>query len=316
MSLIRNSNELVLPSNIKMMVYGQAGMGKSTYALSTPKPLLFDFDNGVKRINGANLVGVDTVQISKWQDVLDVLKENLSGYQTIVVDTIGKMMDYIITHRCGNRVPVIKDWNGINQEFSNFMRNLSDLNKHVVFVAHRDTRKEGDDTVFIPSLREKSYNSIVTELDLLGYIEAKTENGRTKRTITFDPTTRNDGKNTCNLPSVMEIPTIIDVNGNLTHKNTAIQDYVINPYLGMLAAKKAETEQYVKVMAEIKEQIELITDAKSANDFASRVKAFDHVGSSLDMTRALFSAKVNSLNLIMDKETNKYIQKELQPSLL
>ncbi|MBP2661774.1 MAG: DNA-binding protein, partial [Firmicutes bacterium] len=46
MSLIRNSNELVLPSNIKMMVYGQPGMGKSTYALSTPKPLLFDFDNG------------------------------------------------------------------------------------------------------------------------------------------------------------------------------------------------------------------------------------------------------------------------------
>ncbi len=73
-------------------------------------------------------------------------------------------------------------------------RTLSGLNKHIIFVAHRDTRKEGDDTVFIPALREKSYNSIVTELDLLGYLEMKSERGVQRRTITFDPTSRNDGK--------------------------------------------------------------------------------------------------------------------------
>mgnify|MGYP000647606054 CR=1 FL=1 len=88
-------------------------------------------------------------------------------------------------------------------------RTLSSLKKHIIFVAHRDTRKEGDDTVFIPALREKSYNSIVTELDLLGYLEMKSERGVQRRTITFDPTSRNDGKNTCNLPSVMEVPTIL-----------------------------------------------------------------------------------------------------------
>ena len=47
MSLIKKSNELVIPTTVKMMIYGQAGMGKSTVALSAPKPLLLDFDNGV-----------------------------------------------------------------------------------------------------------------------------------------------------------------------------------------------------------------------------------------------------------------------------
>ena len=51
MSLIKKSNELVIPTTVKMMIYGQAGMGKSTVALSAPKPLLLDFDNGVKRMN-------------------------------------------------------------------------------------------------------------------------------------------------------------------------------------------------------------------------------------------------------------------------
>ena len=95
MSLIKKSNELVIPTTVKMMIYGQAGMGKSTVALSAPKPLLLDFDNGVKRMNMAHLENIDTVQVTSWSDVQQVLQEDLSGYQTIVVDTIGKMMDFI-----------------------------------------------------------------------------------------------------------------------------------------------------------------------------------------------------------------------------
>ena len=309
MSLIKKSNELVLPSTVKMMIYGQAGMGKTTVALSAPKPLLLDFDNGVKRVNMAHLEGIDIVQVSSWQDVQQVLQENLSAYQTIVVDTIGKMMDFIITYKCGTRQPQIRDWGGINAEFSWMTRTLSSLNKNVVFVAHRDTRKDGDDTVFIPALREKSYNSIVTELDLLGYLEMKNENGVQKRTITFDPTSRNDGKNTCNLPGIMFVPNILDKNGNPTAKNDFITTKVIQPYLNMLQIKKEERSRYDKVMEEIKDNIEMITDAQSANDFASRINNFEHVGSSLSMARRLFSAKVNALGLVFDKKTKTYEDK-------
>jgi len=306
MSLIKKSSELVIPSTIKMMIYGQAGMRKTTTALSAPSPLLLDFDNGVKRVNMSHLDGVDIVQITSWNDVQQVLNEDLSSYRTIVVDTIGKMMDFIISHKCGTRQPQIRDWGGINKEFSDFVRNLSNLNKNIIFVAHRDTRKEGDDTVFIPALREKSYNSIVTELDLLGYMEAKSENGRVKCTITFDPTNRNDGKNTCNLPSVMEIPTILDKDGTQTAKNDFITTKVIAPYISMLQVKKAEIDKYNKVLEEIKESIELITDAKSANEFASHINEFQHVGSSLMMARKLFSDKVKALGLVFDKETKTY----------
>ena len=309
MSLIKKSNELVIPTTVKMMIYGQAGMGKTTVALSAPKPLLLDFDNGVKRVNMAHLDSVDIVQVTSWQDVQQVLQEDLSSYQTIVVDTIGKMMDYIISYKCGTRQPQIKDWGGINAEFSWLTRTLSSLNKNVVFVAHRDTRKEGDDTVFIPALREKSYNSIVTELDLLGYLEMKNENGVQKRTITFDPTSRNDGKNTCNLPGIMFVPGILDKNGNPTAKNDFITTQVIRPYLNMLQVKKEEAAKYDKVVEEIREQIELITDAASANEVAKIINNFNHVGSSLAKARDMFGKKVKELGLVFDKETKTYADK-------
>lgn len=302
MSLIKKSNELVIPSTVKMMIYGQAGMGKSTLALSAPKPLLLDFDNGVKRVNMAHLENVDIVQITQWQDVQQVLQEDLSCYQTIVVDTIGKMMDFIITYKCGTRQPQIRDWGGINAEFSWLARTLSSLNKNVVFVAHRDTRKEGDDTVFIPALREKSYNSIVTELDLLGYLEMRNENGSQKRTITFDPTSRNDGKNTCNLPGLMNVPNIVDRSGKPTAKNDFITAQVIRPYLDMLQVKKEEAAKYDRVIAEIKENIEFITDARSANEFVSQIDKFEHVGSSKEMAAKMIRDKAKSLNLRLNSE--------------
>ncbi|UVV76762.1 hypothetical protein NXW84_01120 [Bacteroides fragilis] len=57
------------------------------------------------------------------------------------------------------------------------------------------------------------------------------------------------------------------------------------------------------MIEEIKESIEFITDAKSANEFASHINEFEHVGSSLMKARSLFAAKVNSLGLVFDKET-------------
>ena len=306
MSLIRKSTELNIPTNVKMMIYGQAGMGKSTVALSAPKPLLLDFDNGVKRMNMAHLENIDTVQVTSWNDVQLVLQEDLSVYQTIVVDTIGKMMDFIITYKCGTRQPSIRDWGGINAEFSWMTRTLSSLKKHIIFVAHRDTRKEGDDTVFIPALREKSYNSIVTELDLLGYLEMKSERGVQRRTITFDPTSRNDGKNTCNLPSVMEVPTILDKNGNPTTKNDFISTRIIAPYLTMLQSKKAEQEAYNKVLSDITGRLELVSDAASANDFIAHIDDFNHVGSSKMKASMMLAAKAKELGLIFNKETKTY----------
>ena len=306
MGLIKKATELEMPTTIKMMVYGQAGMGKTTFSLSAEKPLLLDFDNGVKRVNMSHLDGVDIVQITSWQDVKMVLQENLNDYRTIVVDTIGKMMDFIITFKCGLKQPRVQDWGGINAEFTWFTRALGALGKHIIFVAHRDSRKEGDDTVFVPALREKSYNSIVTELDLLGYLEMKAENGRQVRTITFDPTSRNDGKNTCNLDSVMYLPTIVDGNGNATGRNDFISEKIVKPYVGMLKQKRADIEQYNAVVDEIRDAVDFVCDADTANQFIATINNYSHVGSSLEVARKMFGEKVKSLGLVYNKDSKSY----------
>lgn len=313
MSLIKKSNEIAITKNVKMMVYGQAGAGKTTLALSAPRPLLLDFDNGVKRVNNEHLNdSVGIVQVSTWQDVISLIteeREAMKDYDTIVVDTIGKMMDYIINYRCGGRPPRIQDWGTINNDFKAFIQTLNILNKHIVFIAHRDTRKEGEQTVFIPALREKNYNNIVTELDLLGYLEMRAENGVVKRTLTFSPTDRNDGKNTCNLPNAVIVPTTIDKDGKMMKDkaNNFISSYIIPQYQKMIADKEDKVKEYNATLEEIKTGVEQITDAQGANFFAEHIKDYADKGNSVIMyARNLFSDKVKSLNLVYDKETKKY----------
>lgn len=294
MALIKKANEIERPKNVRMMIYGQSGTGKTTFSLSSPDTLLLDFDNGVHRLE--NQHRTDTVQVRTFQDVLNVLEEDLSNYKTVVVDTVGKMLDYIIVHVCGKRQPKIQDWGKINMTFSDFNRTLYHSGKNVIYVAHRDVRKEGDENVFVPALREKSYSSIVADLDLLGYLEMTSKG----RTLTFNPSTRNDGKNTCQLPNQILIK---DVGGK---ENSAMLDLILKPYEDVCLKQSEVEKEYQSVMEDLKENIDLITDDVSANDFVGRINKFKHVGNSKVASGHLLQNKASELGLVFNKETKKY----------
>ncbi|NLI37133.1 MAG: ATP-binding protein [Bacteroidales bacterium] len=309
MTLIRKPAELKVQPKIKMLVYGQAGIGKTTIALSAPSPLLFDFDGGINRVNYAHIK--DTVQIEKYDDLLEVInKEDLSSYETLVIDTGGKCMDrmtdYIIHSNSkmgrANGTLTVQGYSERKSIFTALCRLIAEKNKHIIFVAHRQTQQDGDDMRYVPIFGGKNYDSLVTELDLVGYMEA---NGR-KRTITFDPTSRNDGKNTCYMPAVMDIPLLVDEKGNPVGENNFISEKIIKPFIQRLKERQKISEAYHKVLEEIKEQIVLITDAESANDFCNRINAFKHVGSSKAMAAKLVSEKAKALGLKLNKETRKY----------
>lgn len=307
MSLIKNPSEITAPATCKLLLYGKAGTGKTTLALSAPAPLLLDFDGGVQRVNSAHQT--DTVQVSDWNDVKTLLQSpaELAPYRSIVVDTVGKMMDFIIRHVCGTQQPRIQQWGRINGEFKWFTAALAGLGKHLVFVAHQDTRKEGEDTIYIPALREKNYNDIVTDLDLMGFVEMRSERGVPVRTVTFDPTSRNDGKNTCNLPSKLDLPVVLNAAGEVIAENDFAERNIIGAFLNRRKADVEKAKEYTEALAALKEDVALLTDAASANDFVGRIDNYKkHGGSLFFKAKELFRAKVRDLKLNYDKESKIY----------
>lgn len=307
MGLIKKKMELVFQPKVKMLIYGQAGVGKSTLALSAPKPLLIDCDNGVHRVHYDHIG--DTVQVNSYQDVLDVLKEDLSAYETIIIDTGGKLLDYMAEYiiaknpKMGkaNGSLTLQGYGERKCEFTAFCRKINMLGKHLVFVAHRQTQQEGDNFKYVPLFGGSNYDALVTELDVVGYLEA---NGK-DRVITFDPTDRNDGKNTCNLPSAIKLPIVVDKEGNALINNF-ITKYVIDAYTARLEKSKADSEAYNKIVAQIESIVKACNDAKDLNGCILQMRDFEHVGSSKEKAKYLISVRAKELNLTYNKENLCY----------
>jgi hypothetical protein len=307
MSKIRKPHEIVVDAKIKALIYGQAGVGKTSLAISSTKPLLIDCDGGIHRVNIAHRC--DVLQVTNYNEVLEVMQENLSAYDSIVIDTGGKLLDfmaaYIIQRNSkmgkSNGSLTLQGYGERKQEFSAFCKLVSRLNKHLIFVAHRETRTEGDDTRYVPLFGGSNYDSLVTELDLVGYMEM---NGKT-RTITFNGSSRNDGKNTCNLPELINVPTVVDDAGNGL-KNTFLQDMVIAPYLQRLENDRLMNEKYLAVVSEIKTAVLAVSSADEANALIDIKEDFEHVGASRTVLATLLANRAKELKLTFNKETKKY----------
>ena len=68
-----------------------------------------------------------------------------------------------------------------------------------------------------------------------------------------------------------------------------------------------KAKEYTEALAALKEDVTLLTDAASANDFVGRIDNYKkHGGSLFFKAKELFRAKVRDLKLNYDKESKTY----------
>ena len=77
-----------------MIIAGVPGIGKTTLALSSPRPLLIDLDKGVSRVEAR--FRTDTAVINDYSELVNDLKTtDLSNYDTLIIDTGGKLLEIL-----------------------------------------------------------------------------------------------------------------------------------------------------------------------------------------------------------------------------
>jgi hypothetical protein len=269
---------------------------------------MFDFDGGVHRINGAHQV--DTVQVHSWEEVYQALEEvKASNYQTIIIDTVGKMLAFMEAY-IKKTMPKNKKADGSlslqgfgvrKQMFITFNNEVRAMGRNVIYVAHEQEQKRGEDTIIRPEVGGSSINDLIKELDLVGYMEAY----GSQRTITFEPQQKFYAKNTCGLTGVINVPQLLDANGAPIAQNTFFCQ-VIEAYHQRLNENKEKTSRFEQLCKEIEANIAAVKDAESANNFVSWMQTVDHVYYSRALALDEFKAKVAELKLHFNKETKTY----------
>lgn len=309
MGIIKRPSELSVKATLSVLIYGQPGIGKTTFGVSAPEAVLFDYDGGVQRINGAHQV--PTLQPTSWEDTNEALKEialEMPEVKTIVIDTVGKMLDLMSAYIIKNDPKMamrdgslsLKGYGVRKTMFVNFIKQLAMMGKNVVFIAHEREERRGEETFKRPEIGGSSANDLIKELDLVGYMYAVGK----ERVVTFDPAEYYYAKNTCNLPAAMKLPMVVDEQGRGT-SNVAFSN-IVKSYKTAQEARQETTAEYEMLLDKITAVVGEAHNAESLNGAMCEVFGYEHIYDSLLRAKKAVAKKGAELKVVYNQAKKCY----------
>lgn len=296
---------------IAMIIAGVAGIGKTTLALSAPKPLLIDLDNGISRVEAKHRT--DTMFVTSFDELKEELaSEDLSAYETIVLDTGGKLFELMKpsiikeSSKCGKSDGTLslQGYGVAKKKYGEFVNFVKSLDKNLVIVFHA-TEVVIDQNEQLTGLRIRIEGStkdeIWDEMDLGAFIEMKGN----KRTIGFSNCDRYYAKGTHGIHGIYEVPNLDSPNA----KNTFLAD-LFKKVNDDLAKEASKAKEYKELMASLTPSI---NGAKTAEDLTKALASImeaKHVSTSKDELRFALMSKAKELNCVYDKDTGTFKDKQ------
>lgn len=307
--MIRDPNEIHDgEKKIRMLIAGYPGIGKSTLALSAPRPLHIDVDFGIDRIEPR--YRKPYIQPKSYDEVLeDLVPMMLQDFDTLVFDTGGKLISLMSLWairkdpKYGQRDGSLslKGYGFVGKEFVRLMDYcFYELQKNIVIVFHATEEKDGDNTRLRIKVEGQTKNNVWEPMDLGGFVEMYGND----RTIGFSNCERYFAKGTRGISGIKKIPPLTPTSPNdfltklFTEYNTLSAEE--------LARNAAEQAAYEAAMAEGRAIVDSITNADTANAAMPKIKAIKHALTSEKEVNVAFKARINDCGLFYDKVLRKY----------
>lgn len=302
--MIKKPNELNF-SNKKfaVIVAGVPGIGKTTLALSSPKPLLIDLDKGVSRVVAR--YRTDTAEVENYDELVnDLQNTDLSNYETIVIDTGGKLLEMLKPvvikedakngKRDGNLS--LQGYGAIKRKFAQFVSFVKGLNKHLIFVFHATEVQLADDIIGLRIRMEgSSKDEIWDDIDIGGFVEMR---GNT-RTIGFSNCSRYYAKGTHGINGIYDIPVLENGVKNNFFTN------LFNSIQNELQQENIEASKYAVAMQTIND-VNICGNLSQINQTFDKIKTMEHHLTSKEELWFALTEKAKSLGFKFNKETKQF----------
>ena len=303
--MIQKVNELNFESKkIAMIIAGVAGIGKTTLALSSPRPLLVDLEDGIDRVEAS--FRKDRIVCKDYDELINDLNSDLSDYETIVIDTGGKLLNFLkpvvikqdAKNGQRNGELSLKGYGAVKKAFSNFVNFVKNKGKHLIIIFHATEVNLPNDVIGLRiRIEGSSKDEVWDDMDLGGFVEMIGN----ERHISFSNNDRFYAKGTHGISGSWKIPTL-----KLGSENNFIAN-LIDTYNNNL---KRETEQYnayLKVM-EYKSTIDQLSTLEGVKNAFKHIQEITHILTTKQELWFALTEKAKSLGFKYDKATNDFIE--------
>jgi hypothetical protein len=161
---IKTPDKLVNKQGAKLLVYGQAGAGK-TYATQTMpgNVLVISAEAGLLSIKDAP--NVSAIEVSNYDDLREVYSALKSGelvYDSVCLDSVSEISEILLVHEKGRNKDGRMAYQNVAEAVTSLMRSFRDLDMHVLFLCKEG--KDNNDGVFFfgPKMASKPLGDSIT----------------------------------------------------------------------------------------------------------------------------------------------------------
>lgn len=178
-------------NGVKMLVYGQAGAGKTSLIRSLPDPIVLSAEGGLLSIQDANL---PYIEIASMEDLMEAHTWLTSGdgvhYKSVALDSISEIAEVVLNHEKKIAKDPRQAYGAMQEQMADIIRAFRDLpGRHVYMSAKLEkSQDEMGRILYAPSMPgNKTGQQLPYFFDeVLALRVEKDADGNTQRAIMCD----------------------------------------------------------------------------------------------------------------------------------
>jgi phage nucleotide-binding protein len=129
---------------VKLLVYGDSGVGKTTLIKTAPKPIIISTESGLLPLSGLN---IPVIKVSTYEELCEAFEyvtdaNNGHLFETICLDSITDLAESILTAYKKETKDPRQAYGRINDDIAEIIRAFRDIETHHVYVTAKMNRVE------------------------------------------------------------------------------------------------------------------------------------------------------------------------------
>lgn len=192
--------EIGQAAKLKLMIFGDPGSAKSSFAATAPNNLIIDFEDGLISAKGSpNGIATNVRQwrYEKYEEftaLIKAIRDNhpeLASFDTITIDTLSDLhkrglaevtqRDWRKAPKSTNQyVPQVEHHTENNEKIIRIVRALRDCDKNIIILTHAKTvEPKNKDAKTYADFSESLSNKVMAMMDIAGFMHMKRIDGKT-----------------------------------------------------------------------------------------------------------------------------------------